>query len=41
MGRQIEGLARFVAETQWEDIPNRCNGTRSSSFSTLGVRLAG
>ena len=21
MGREIEGLARFVAETRWDDIP--------------------
>jgi 2-methylcitrate dehydratase PrpD len=42
MGRQIEELARFVAQTQWGDIPEpvRRHG-RLVLLDTLGVILAG
>jgi 2-methylcitrate dehydratase PrpD len=42
MGQQIEDLARFVAETQWEDIPDRVRqNTRRVLLDTFGVILAG
>ena len=42
MGRQIEELARFVAETQWADIPAAVqNHARVVLRDTLGVVLAG
>jgi len=42
MGRQIEGLARFVAQTQWEDIPAPVQRHAKLVFlDTLGVILAG
>ena len=42
MGHQIEELARFVAETQWEDIPERVrNNTKRVLLDTFGVILAG
>ena len=42
MGRQIEGLARFVAETQWEDIPASVQRhAKLVALDTLGVILAG
>jgi len=42
MGRQIEGLARFVAHTQWEDIPAPVQRHAKLVFlDTLGVILAG
>jgi hypothetical protein len=37
MGREIEELARFVAQTQLEEIPRRCGGTRFVLPDTLGV----
>jgi 2-methylcitrate dehydratase PrpD len=42
MGQQIEELARFVAETQWEEIPEpvRRHG-KLVLLDTLGVILAG
>jgi 2-methylcitrate dehydratase PrpD len=42
MGREIERLAQFVAETRWEDIPE--NARRQAKlvlFDTFGVILAG
>jgi 2-methylcitrate dehydratase PrpD len=42
MGRQIETLARFVAETQLEDIPQAVRAhARITLLDTLGVILAG
>ncbi|HEY1795225.1 MAG TPA: MmgE/PrpD family protein [Stellaceae bacterium] len=42
MGRQIEELARFVAETRWDDIPAAVqNHARTVLRDTLGVILAG
>ena len=42
MGREIEGLARFVAHTQWEDIPAPVQRHAKLVFlDTLGVILAG
>ncbi|MFI4949274.1 MAG: MmgE/PrpD family protein [Alphaproteobacteria bacterium] len=42
MGRQIEELARFVAETQYEDIPEPVRRHAKITFrDTLGVILAG
>ncbi len=42
MGLQIEGLARFVAQTQWEDIPEPVQRyTKLVLLDTLGVILAG
>jgi 2-methylcitrate dehydratase PrpD len=42
MGRQIEELARFVAETRWEDIPAAVQDHAHTVFrDTLGVILAG
>jgi 2-methylcitrate dehydratase PrpD len=42
MGQQIEGLAQFAAETQWEDIPEAVQHHAKLVFlDTLGVILAG
>jgi 2-methylcitrate dehydratase PrpD len=42
MGQQIEKLAQFVAETQWEEIPARVQAHAKLVFlDTLGVILAG
>jgi 2-methylcitrate dehydratase PrpD len=42
MGRQIEKLAQFVAETQWEDIPGHVQKhVKLVLLDTLGVILAG
>ncbi len=42
MGRQIEKLAEFVAETKWEDIPEPVQRQAKLVFlDTLGVILAG
>ena len=42
MGQQIEKLARFVAETQWEDIPQSVQAhAKLVLLDTLGVILAG
>jgi len=42
MGQQIEALARFVAETRWEDIPEPVRRhARLVLLDTLGVILAG
>src|SRR3972149_4925203 len=42
MGRQIEGLAQFVARTRWEDIPGPVQRHAKLIFlDTLGVILAG
>jgi 2-methylcitrate dehydratase PrpD len=42
MGQQIEALARFVAETRWEDIPAPVRAHAKITFlDTLGVILAG
>lgn len=42
MGKEIEALARFVATTQWEDVPPEVQRhTRLVVLDTLGVMLAG
>jgi 2-methylcitrate dehydratase PrpD len=42
MGQQIEELARFVAQTQWEDVPEPVQRhTKLVVLDTLGVILAG
>jgi len=42
MGRQIQELARFVAETRYEDIPEAVRAHAKITFlDTLGVILAG
>lgn len=42
MGREIEGLATFVAETRWHDIPAAIqNHAKLVFLDTLGVTLAG
>ncbi|HEX3883343.1 MAG TPA: MmgE/PrpD family protein [Stellaceae bacterium] len=42
MGRQIEELARFVAETRWEDIPAPVQSHAHTVLrDTIGVTLAG
>lgn len=42
MGREIEKLAQFVAQTQWEDIPPRVQKQAKRVFlDTLGVILGG
>jgi 2-methylcitrate dehydratase PrpD len=42
MGRQIEALAHFVAETEWQDIPQRVQQhAKLVLLDTLGVILAG
>ena len=42
MGQQIEELARFVAETRVEDIPEAVRRHAAITFlDTLGVILAG
>ena len=42
MGQQIEALARFAAETRWEDIPAAVQRqTKLVLLDTLGVILAG
>src|SRR5438045_1814334 len=42
MGLQIEALAQFVAQTQWEDIPEPVQRhTKLVLLDTLGVILAG
>lgn len=42
MGQQIESLAQFVAQTQWEDIPGPVQRHAKLIFlDTLGVILAG
>ena len=42
MGLQIEALAQFVAQTQWEDIPEPVRRhTKLVLLDTLGVILAG
>src|ERR1700690_2929308 len=42
MGRQIEELARFVAETRYEDIPEAVRRhAKITLLDTLGVILAG
>src|ERR1700681_4860638 len=42
MGKQIETLARFVAQTHWEDVPDAVqNHTKLVLLDTLGVILAG
>jgi len=42
MAQQIEALARFVAETQWEDVPNAVQRhAKLVLLDTLGVILAG
>jgi 2-methylcitrate dehydratase PrpD len=42
MGKQVETLARFVAQTQWEDVPDAVQRhTKLVVLDTLGVMLAG
>jgi len=42
MGREIEKLAEFVAQTQWEDVPESVQRhTKLVLLDTLGVILAG
>ena len=42
MGKQIEELARFVARTQWADVPPAVqHHTKLVLLDTLGVMLAG
>ena len=42
MGREIEALAKFVAETRWEDVPPPVQKqTKLVLLDTLGVVLAG
>jgi 2-methylcitrate dehydratase PrpD len=42
MGREIEELARFVARTQWDDVPEAVQRhTKLVLLDTLGVVLAG
>jgi 2-methylcitrate dehydratase PrpD len=42
MGRQIEGLAAFAANTRWEDVPRAVQQhTKLVILDTLGVILAG
>lgn len=42
MGQQIETLARFAAETRWEDIPTQVREhAKRVLLDTLGVILAG
>ena len=42
MGQQIEPLAEFVAQTQWEDVPTAVQRhTKLVLLDTLGVILAG
>jgi 2-methylcitrate dehydratase PrpD len=42
MGREIEKLAEFVAQTQWEDVPEPVQRrTKLVLLDTLGVILAG
>jgi 2-methylcitrate dehydratase PrpD len=42
MGVQIEQLARYVAETQWDDIPEAVRQhAKLVLLDTLGVILAG
>src|SRR5437868_5545005 len=42
MGREIEKLAQFVAETEWEDVPTAVQRhTKLVLLDTLGVILAG
>ena len=42
MGREIERLADFVAQTRWEDVPEPVRGhTKLVFLDTLGVILAG
>ena len=42
MGREIENLAEFVAQTQWEDVPEPVRRhTKLVLLDTLGVILAG
>lgn len=42
MGQQIESLAQFVAQTQWEDVPYSVQShTKLVVLDTLGVILAG
>src|ERR1700740_2920019 len=42
MGLQIEGLAQFVAQTQWDDVPEPVQRhTKLVLLDTLGVILAG
>ena len=42
MGEQIEGLARFVAATRWEDVPAPVQGhAKLVLLDTVGVILAG
>src|SRR5215469_18169571 len=42
MGQQIEELARFVARTQWDDVPEPVQQhTKLVLLDTLGVILAG
>jgi len=42
MGREIEKLAEFVAQTQWEDVPEPVRRhTKLVLLDTLGVILAG
>lgn len=42
MGKQIETLAQFVAETQWDDIPEHVQRhSKLVVLDTLGVILAG
>lgn len=42
MGREIEALAKFAAETRWEDVPAPVQKqTRLVLLDTLGVILAG
>ena len=42
MGQQIEELARFVAATRWEDVPEPVRRhAKLTLLDTLGVILAG
>src|SRR5208337_199387 len=42
MGREIEKLAEFVAQTQWEDVPEPVlRHTKLVLLDTVGVILAG
>ena len=42
MGQAIEKLAQFVAETQWEDVPQPVqHHAKLVLLDTLGVILAG
>jgi 2-methylcitrate dehydratase PrpD len=42
MAREIEKLAEFVAQTQWEDVPEPVQRhTKLVLLDTLGVILAG